>query len=448
MQDDKERAFEEGQHSEQPSVEGVAEPTAEASAPDQNPVMELPEIPVAAAPAEPVMYIPQEAPKRNASGWKLFAAAVALVAMGGAVGGATTWSLAKQYALNQVPIGLNVQASTGLKAVAQTSPELAASVVPSIYQRVAPATVRIDTQVRRGNLQGGGTGTGFVVDAKGYIITNYHVIDGAQSIAVKFFDGTTLDGKVISGDQRKDIALIKVDPGDRTLVTAPLGDSANVQVGELAVAIGTPFGQEWTVTAGIVSAIDRTVQEEQNGVPIPGAIQTDAAINPGNSGGPLLNANGEVIGINTMIDTGNTGVAGNLGIGFAVPINMAKEILPTLMAGKQVDYAFLGVATEDLTAQKAKALGVDVNQGAIVDEVTKGSPAEKAGLLNLVQVSRQIVADVITAIDGKKITNSNDVLNYIAAKKPGDEVTITVLRGKEKVEIKATLAKRSDFAEN
>jgi S1-C subfamily serine protease len=458
MLDDKDLFDQDGQHNEQPSAQPAepayeAQPAAAEQPAAHDPVMELPEIPVTAAAAEPVMYAPQEAPKKKNSGWKLFAAAVALVAMGGAVGGATTWTLASKLAKNQVPIGLNLAASNGVKAVALTTSEVGASVIPNIYQRVAPATVRIDTTIKQqsrgffGGGASGGTGTGFVVDASGYIVTNYHVIDGATSITVKFYDGTTLDGKVVSGDQRKDVAVVKVDPGNRSLVTVPLGDSSKVEPGELAIAIGTPFGEEWTVTAGIVSAINRTVQEE-NSIPIPGAIQTDAAINPGNSGGPLLNGNGEVVGINTLINTGTSGVDANVGIGYAIPINMVKEILPTLMAGKQVEYAFLGVATEDLTPQNARTLGVDVKQGAIVDEVTKGSPAEKAGLQNPVQIGRAVTADVITAIDGKKITGQNDILAYIAQKKPGDEVTLTVVRGKETVELKATLAKRSDFSDN
>ncbi|HWI52668.1 MAG TPA: trypsin-like peptidase domain-containing protein [Symbiobacteriaceae bacterium] len=447
MLNDKEHpAYEHGQHNEQPSAEqSPAVQEAQPVVAPQDPVMQLPEIPVAAAPAEPLMYEAPPAPRKSGNGLKLFAAALALVAMGAAAGGVTAWAVASNYVKSSTPIGYTANASSSLKAIAQTNTEVAASVIPGIWQRVSPSVVKIEVESKRGSLRGSGLGSGFVVDPKGYIMTNHHVIAGATSIKVKFVDGTVLDGKVMGSDQYKDVAIVKVDPGNRPLTAVAMGNSEATQVGELAVAIGSPFGQEFTVTAGIVSAVNRTLNESPNENPIfaiPGGIQTDAAINPGNSGGPLLNANGEVIGINTLIDTGNSGVEGNLGIGFAVPINLAKELMPTLIEGKQVGYAYLGVEPMDLTAAIAKQIGVDVKEGIVVNTVSAGSAAEKAGLQEPTRLGRQIAADVITAMDGKPIKNANDLYTFIASKKPGDTIKITVLRGKETVELTATLGTR------
>ncbi|MDF2626389.1 MAG: serine proteinase [Symbiobacteriaceae bacterium] len=421
----------------------VSEPVTQA-----DPIMQLPEIPAVAAPVAPPFYpeMPQApAPKKSTSGWKLFAAALALVGVGAAAGGATSWAVAKQYMETHSPIGVSVKTSGGLKAIAQTNAELAASVIPAIWQNVSPSVVKLEVESRQGTLRGSGTGSGFVVDSAGYIMTNHHVIAGATSIKVKFVDGTVLDGKVTGSDPYKDVAIVKVDPGTRPLVAAALGDSSQVQVGELAVAIGNPFGQEFTVTAGIVSAINRTLNETSVSNPIfeiPGGIQTDAAINPGNSGGPLLNARGEVVGINTLIDTGDTMVEGNLGIGFAVPINLAKELLPTLKEGKSLGYAFLGVEPRALTKEIADQLGIKAEYGIVVNSVTEESAAAKAGLQEPMRLGRIPTADVIIAIDGKPMKNENDLYNFMAGKKPGDVVKITVLRGKEQLELSATLGER------
>ncbi|HYF78889.1 MAG TPA: trypsin-like peptidase domain-containing protein [Symbiobacteriaceae bacterium] len=461
LHDDKENIYENGAHNEQPSApeEAPAVETAQTEVagetaavsepvPQADPVMQLPEIPVTAAPAAPPFYpeAPQApASKKSGSGWKLFAAALALVGVGAAAGGATSWAVAKQYMATHAPIGVTASMPSNLKAIAETNAEVAASVIPSIWQKVSPSVVKLEVESRQGTLRGSGTGSGFVVDSAGYIMTNHHVIDGATSIKVKFVDGTVLDGKVTGSDPYKDVAVVKVDPGTRPLVAAELGDSEKVQVGELAVAIGNPFGQEFTVTAGIVSAINRTLNETNINNPIfeiPGGIQTDAAINPGNSGGPLLNANGQVVGINTLIDTGDTMVEGNLGIGFAVPINLAKELLPALKEGKSVGYAFLGVEPLALSKQVATQLGIDATEGIVVQSVTEGSAAEKAGLQEPVRLGRTLTADVITAIDGKPMTSENDLYRFMASKKPGDVVKITVLRGKEQLELTATLGER------
>ncbi|MDB4893980.1 MAG: serine proteinase, partial [Firmicutes bacterium] len=302
--------------------------------PANDPMMELPEIPGAGL-AEPLFPAQAAEPpaRKSASGWKLFTAGLALVAVGAGVGSATTLGLSSKIQRSMLPIGYTGAISTPRTVSAQSTPEGGVSVIPGIYQRVSPSVVAINVTTTRGRRTGQATGTGFVVDSKGYIMTNAHVVDGATQIQVKFVDGTILDAKLVGSDTYQDMAVIKVDPGNRGMIAATLGDSDKVQVGELAVAIGTPFQQEFTVTAGIVSALNREVSEGTSSFTIKGAIQTDAAINPGNSGGPLINGNGEVIGINTLIDTGNTGINGNIGIGFALPINAAKTILPKLITG-------------------------------------------------------------------------------------------------------------------
>lgn len=415
----------------------------------QDPMMELPEIPVIEAQNENpgVSEEPPAAPpKHSRSGWKLFAAGVALVAVGGGIGSATTWWLARRYLDSRLPIGVASQ-SAGVP-VSQTVPE-GSSVIPQVYRQVSPSVVQIETQTQRGLQQGTGTGSGFVVDANGYILTNNHVIDGASSITVKFVDGTALQGQVVGKDKFKDLALVKVNPDGRQLVAVTLGDSDKVQVGELAIAIGSPFGQEFSVTAGIVSAVNRSIQEDSSWT-ISGAIQTDAAINPGNSGGPLLNDRGEVIGINTMIETGTSGVRGNVGIGFAVPINAAKEIIPTLMEGKQTEYPWLGIVMTDLTADYAQQLDISAKEGVIVMDVVAGSPAETAGLKAAAVTRRQQVvsADVVTAIDGQAVKTSDELSKLIAGKKVGDTVQLTVVRGKETLTLSAKLGSRPEQVPN
>lgn len=433
---------------EQPA-EGATPEQRLAESPVHNPALELPEIPAPAL-AEPVLAVePPERPepKRSAAGWKLVAAAIALVAVGAGVGSATTWALANRFPVG-TPIGvLPVQQSPGAKLVSQTPFEGGANVIPSIYNKVSPAMVAIT--VSSGNnrfMRASGSGSGFVVDPRGYILTNHHVIDGASKITVKFVDGTTLDAKVVGADRFQDLAVIKVDPGNRSLVAVELGDSDQVQVGELAIAIGSPFGQNYSVTAGIVSGLNRELQEEGNPYVIQGAIQTDASINPGNSGGPLLNDRGQVIGINTAIEGP---VRGSVGIGFAVPINTAKQILPTLIAGQNVEYAYLGVGMNDLTPDIAQAIGVTATEGAVISEVQPDTPAAQAGLQSagFTRRGELISADVIIQIDDTPIKSSSDVANYIRTKKVGDTITMTVLRGKEKLTLTTKLAARPQETE-
>lgn len=414
------------------------------------PEMELPEIP-ASAPAEPQVQVPAPLPlydppkferkREGSSFWRRLAAVAAIVALSAGVGSGSTYYLMKNQQPT-TPIGY-VQPPS-MQSVAQTVSEVGASVIPAIYNRVSPSVVSISVSSGQGFYRTAGSGSGFVVDASGYILTNYHVIEDARSITVKFIDGTTLQAQVVGRDKSKDLAVVKVDPGNRSLVAATLGDSDQVQVGELAVAIGNPYGHEFTVTAGIVSALDREIVEEA-AVSIPGAIQTDAAINPGNSGGPLLNSRGEVIGINTAIEAPDT-VRSNIGLGFAVPINLAKDVLPSLMAGETIQRPFLGVSLTDMNSRYARLLGSSTTTGALVYQVEPGSAAEKAGIRSaeIDEFGLPESADVIVGLNDQEVRSSSDLIRLISQQKVGDTVTLKVVRGSETIILTATLGGRTD----
>jgi S1-C subfamily serine protease len=233
--------------------------------------------------------------------------------------------------------------------------------------------------------------------------------------------------------------VLKIDPKGQDLTVLPLGDSSKAEVGDPVVAIGNPFGLQRTVTSGIVSGLQRQV-DAPSGFPITDVIQTDASINPGNSGGPLLDAQGNVIGINSQIATG--GGQGSVGIGFAVPINTVKKLLPQLRAGKDVQHSYLGVKMGDVTSDVAKQLGLPVQEGALVVTVTPGSPAAKVGLHAGGQSGRG--GDVIVAVDGKRVTGAGDVVAAVADKKPGDTIKLEYYRGKDKRTATVKLADRPE----
>jgi S1-C subfamily serine protease len=298
--------------------------------------------------------------------------------------------------------------------------------------------------------QGTATGSGFVVDSDGTIVTNAHVVEGADSVQVRFDEnGEFVPAEVKGVDTDTDLAVLKVDPSDVSgdLTPVPLGDSSKTQVGDSVIAIGNPFGYSRTVTTGIVSGLQREIQAP-NGFTIPDVIQTDASINPGNSGGPLLDANGRVIGINSQIATG--GGQGSVGIGFAVPVNTAKRLLPDLKAGEKIERAYLGVQMQDVTAQLAEDLNLAADKGALVVEVTKDSPADKAGLRGgRTQTSQGVPAggDLIVEVDGKAVSDSSEVASAISQKRPGDETEITYYRGDSKKTVTVELAKRPKSAD-
>jgi len=301
--------------------------------------------------------------------------------------------------------------------------------------------------------EGGGvaTGSGFLIDTEGHIVTNSHVVEGASKVQVALGSAEgSHTAEVIGTDPATDVALLKVDvPADR-LHPLALGDSTKVRVGDPVVAIGNPFGLDRTVTAGIVSALQRQIQAP-NGFSISHVIQTDAAINPGNSGGPLIDATGSVIGINSQIQT--NGGSGNVGIGFAVPINTAREVVEQLKRDGEVEHAYIGITGGSVTPEVAKALKLSVDKGVLVNEVLEDSPADKAGIeggdtnATIEGAKVRLGGDIITKIDGKPVTSMDDVIDAVNGAKPGDEMELTVLRGEdEELTVTVTLGVRPDSA--
>ena len=325
-----------------------------------------------------------------------------------------------------------------------------------IYKRAAPGVVFIRAQVVENNQspfdfgfpqqqRGFSTGSGFVVDRDGTILTNAHVVAGATNVTVQFADKHVVDARILGRDESTDLAVLKVSAKPRELTPLSLGSSRRVQVGDPTIAIGNPFGLERTLTTGVVSATKRTIQAP-DGFEIDGVIQTDAAINPGNSGGPLLDAAGRVIGINSQIETGGSG-NGNIGIGFAVPIDTAKSIIPELKKSGRVDRGYLGVSTAPID-KSLQGLNLPVDHGALVQSVTPGSPADKAGIragdisATLDGDPIQLGGDIITKVDGKEIRSSDDLTAAISDRKPGDKVKVTIVRGGRTKTVEVTLADR------
>ncbi|HVF80007.1 MAG TPA: trypsin-like peptidase domain-containing protein [Solirubrobacteraceae bacterium] len=295
------------------------------------------------------------------------------------------------------------------------APATSATDVSALYERVSTGVVSIET--RSGS--GGGTGSGFVIDTVGHIVTNEHVIDGAETVRVRFSEGAPVSARIVGEDPSNDLALLKVDAGDRKLTPLTLGSSKALKVGQSAIAIGSPFRLEGTLTTGVVSAIGRSISGQGN-FSIDNVVQTDAAINPGNSGGPLLDASGRVIGVNAQIAS-TTGA--NDGVGFAIPVDTVKKVLPELKAGREVKPPYLGVSTGDATT----------GTGAQVAAVVDGGPAERAGLR---------VGDRIVAISGREVTRSTDVSAIVTERKPGDRIDIRVRRGRDERTISVTLGTR------
>src|SRR5205809_1696173 len=270
-------------------------------------------------------------------------------------------------------------------------------------------------QIPRGPQRQRGLGSGFIIDRDGTILTNYHVVDGAERPVVTLSDGRSFDAKVLGRDQKTDIAIVKINaPQDLPVVT--FGDSDRLEVGEWVLAIGDPFGLDHTVTSGIVSAKGRQI----GAGPYDNFIQTDASINPGNSGGPLINLRGEVVGINTAIFSQS---GGNIGIGFAIPTNSVKELLPQLKDKGKVVRGYLGTTVQKITPEIADSLGLKQQRGALVADVMKGSPAERAGIKT---------GDVIVEFNSKEIKDSGDLPALVARIAPGTSVSLKVVRdGKE-----------------
>jgi putative serine protease PepD len=300
------------------------------------------------------------------------------------------------------------------------APARSATDVSALYERVRLGVVSVEASDGSG---GGATGSGFVLDKEGYILTNDHVVTGADSVKVRFVEGGPANVKVVGVDQSTDLALLKVDTDSSRLHPLPLGSSHTLKVGKPVIAIGSPFGLEGTLTTGIVSAVDRSIKAPNN-FPIDNVLQTDAAINPGNSGGPLLDGDGRVVGINAQIATTTQA---NSGVGFAIPIDVAKQVIPDLKAGKKIERPYLGVRTGDA------ATGV----GAIIAGVVPGGPADDAGLKT---------GDRITAINDTKVERSTDVSQAITKDKPGDSVQVHIRRNGDDKTITVRLGTRPKSA--
>jgi S1-C subfamily serine protease len=305
-----------------------------------------------------------------------------------------------------------------------------------------------------GSSGGTATGSGIVIDDEGHILTNNHVIEGASHIAVKLGESDTeYTAEVVGTDPASDLALIKVKAPQGELDALRLGDSSKVEVGDPVVAIGNPFGLDRTVTSGIVSALQRQIQAP-NGFSIDNVIQTDAAINPGNSGGPLINAAGEVIGINSQIETGGSGSEGNVGIGFSIPINTAKEEIAQLEKNGEVIHAYLGIEGGPITPAYAKTFNLPVKEGVIIQNVVPGGPADKAGLqggntpVTIEGAQIEVGGDIITEANGKKISNMEQIIELVNEDKPGEEVELTILRDGTTKHATVTLGKRPASVED
>ena len=340
---------------------------------------------------------------------------------------------------------------TVVQQVPVTSGEPAASTsalsVAEVYNRAHRAVVEITVSSSQADPFGGeeqqqAQGSGFVYDGDGHIVTNEHVVDDATSASVRFWNGDTYKATVVGSDPSTDLAVIKVDAPESVLHPLTVADSSRVQVGSAAIAIGSPFGLEETVTSGIVSALHREMQAP-NGFTINDSIQTDAAINHGNSGGPLLSSSGQVIGVNAQI-AGNTGA--NVGVGFAIPSNTVRKIASGLIEDGEVEHAYLGVSVQTIPESVADQLNLVA--GVELSEVRAGTPAKKAGLL--ASTGRETVdgtdyvtgGDVITAIDGETIETAEQLQRAIDSHKPGDTIEVTYWRNGDSHDVDVTLGTR------
>jgi 2-alkenal reductase len=323
----------------------------------------------------------------------------------------------------------------------------------SIYNRVNPSVVNIQVVLPESinNPGGGALASGFVWDTQGDIVTNNHVINGATRITVTFYDGTTIDAELVGADADSDLAVIKVDPNGLQLQPVSMADSTKVQVGQLAIAIGNPFGLQGTMTAGIVSGLGRLVPTDENAVgptySIPDVIQTDAAVNPGNSGGVLLDDTGAVIGVTQSIDTTS---GSSSGVGFAIPAAIVEQVVPELISNGHYDHPYLGISVISLDPDLSTNMNLPANQrGALVETVTAAGPADKAGIkgsATVVTINGQqtdVGGDVITAYNGQTVKSSDDLITFMARSgSVGQKVTLTILRDGKTIQVQATLGLR------
>ncbi|MBK6313226.1 MAG: trypsin-like peptidase domain-containing protein [Blastocatellia bacterium] len=380
---------------------------------------------------------------------------VAVVATSAAIGtfGAVGIIRFAGVPIASTPAASSLAGTSGVEPVVLADPSVASDELNNIeiYRAVSPGVVNITTKAMIDSFFGAypqqGSGSGAIIDIEGQrvVLTNFHVVQdvlaagGSQSsIEVSLADKTTYPARVIGVDPDHDLAVLRLEaPVDR-LRTVPLGSSTGLKVGQKVLAIGNPFGLDSTLTTGVISALERPLRSP-SGEQIAGVIQTDAAINPGNSGGPLLNSRGEMIGINTAI-AGASG--GNVGIGFAVPVDIAKRIVPDLLTNGRVARAFLGIAYRPVDRRVIRALGLDASAvGLLVTGVEPGSPAARAGVRGLQQSSGSyVVGDIVVSIDGRPVREQDDLSFVLNQKRPGDRITVEIVRAGRPARLQVTLA--------
>ena len=355
--------------------------------------------------------------------------------------------------------GLDSTTTVITETAAAPSPGLApasgdAMSVNEIYERASSGVVRINASDNSTSSstspfgQSAALGSGFVIDKSGHIVTNYHVVRDAAQVTVSFSNRDTVQAEVVGTDPSTDLAVLRVETAASALTPLSMGNSDVVRVGDPVVAIGNPFGLDRTVTAGIVSALQRLIQAP-NSFTIDHVIQTDAPINPGNSGGPLLNARGQVIGVNTQIETGTgSSATGNVGIGFAVPSNTVKDVVAQILRTGRVDHAYLGISGQALTEDVAERYNLPVEAGVLVAKVTDDSGADKAGIQGgetevvVAGLSYTLGGDVIVAFEGRKISSVEELRDAISGKKPGDKVSLVIYRDAARTSVTVTLGRQ------
>jgi S1-C subfamily serine protease len=364
--------------------------------------------------------------------------AVALASLVG-VGERTT---TVREVVSEFPLRPNDVASGSGSGGARTLREIYRNDAPGVVQVTSTTKVQVPQSDWFGNSFGLGTevqrslGSGFVIDKAGYIVTNYHVVGAAQSVHVSFSNSDSMKAQIVGKDPSTDIALLKVEASSQALKPLDLGNSDTVQVGDQVAAIGNPFGYDRSISAGIVSALQRSLTSP-DGSPIDRVIQTDAPLNHGNSGGPLLNAQGQVIGVSSAISAGDTGLQGNIGIGFAIPINTVKDVVAQLKVHGRVDHPLFGVLGRSITNSIAKQFQLPVKRGVLVERVITGSGAETAGLLGgttrvvVEGESYQLGGDLIVKAGGQVVASTERLREVVSEHKPGDTLSVEYYRGTE-----------------
>ena len=315
-----------------------------------------------------------------------------------------------------------------------------------LYDRVGPGVVSIQVFTQRDGMVGQGAGSGFILDNEGHIITNNHVVEDASLVSVIFFNGIEVRAEIIGTDVDSDLAVLKVEELIDEVHPLPIGNSDNIDVGEWVIAIGNPFGNQNSLSIGIVSALGRTIPTGATRFSIPQSIQTDAAINPGNSGGPLINLEGEVIGVNAQIAT--SGERANSGVGFAIPVNILRKVAPALIEQGAYVWPWLGVEGTDVTLAITQANELERQRGAYINRIVEGAPADTAGLLGtsgtteIEGILTPIGGDIVVEADGVPINFFSDLLVAVAFKNPGETIDLVIIRDGERVEIKVELQER------